>query len=379
LIAALNILLIIPGLAILYWGAEWLIRGSAQVARAFGVKPLVVGLTVVAYGTSAPELAIATKTALTHHEPIALGTVIGSCAANISLILGLTALISPPTIDGRIIRREVPVLLGSAIAVPLLFHNGVLSRLEGVVLVSCAVLFTIATLTVSARLDPDEALERRSREDQDDRGEREALERRSREDQDDRGEREALERRSRDDRDDPREREALAGEARRTEDSGAALGGKGRPHGSRGTAALQTTLGLILLVIGSDLFVRGGRRLGTELGISERMLGITVISVGTALPELIGSIVAAVRGQAALAIGSVIGSNVLNVFLVLGVTAYLRPIRAGELLHLSDLIGLVGITLLGILMLRGSRKISRAEGLVLVLAYVAFLATAALF
>jgi cation:H+ antiporter len=345
LIAALNILLIVPGLAILYWGAEWLIRGSAQVARAFGVKPLVVGLTVVAYGTSAPELAIATKTALTHHEPIALGTVIGSCAANISLILGITALISPPVIDGRIIRREVPVLLGSAIAVPLLFHNGVLSRLEGLVLVSCAVVFTIATLTVSARLDPDEVLERRSPEDPDGQ----------------------------------REREAREVETRRTEDSGAALGGKGRPHGSRATAALQTTLGLILLVVGSDLFVRGGRRLGSELGISERMLGLTVISIGTALPELIGSIVAAARGHAALAIGSVIGSNVLNVFLVLGVTAYLRPIRAGELLHLSDLIGLVGITLLGILMLRGSRKISRAEGLVLVLAYVAFIATASLF
>jgi cation:H+ antiporter len=328
LIAALKILLILPGIAILYWGAEWLIRGSAQVARAFGVKPLVVGLTVVAYGTSAPELAIATNTALDYHEPIALGTVIGSCAANISLILGITALISPPTIDGRIIRREVPVLLGSAIAVPLLFHNGVLSRIEGVVLVSCAIVFTIAALTVSARLDPDDALEV---------------------------------------------------EARRAEDSGAALGGKGRPHGSRGTAALQTTLGVILLVIGSHLFVYGGRKLGTELRISERMLGLTVISLGTALPELIGSIVAAARGQAALAIGSVIGSNVLNVFLVLGVTAYLRPIRAGELLHLSDLIGLVGITLLGILMLRGSRKISRAEGLVLVLAYVAFVATAALF
>jgi cation:H+ antiporter len=328
LIAALNILLIIPGIAILYWGAHWLIRGSAQVARAFGVKPLVVGLTVVAYGTSAPELAIATKTALTHHEPIALGTVIGSCAANISLILGITALIKPPTIDGRIIRREVPVLLGSAIAVPLLFRNGVLSRLEGLVLVSCAVVFTIATLTVSARLDPDDALDT---------------------------------------------------EARRTEESGAALGGKGHPRGSRATAALQTALGLILLVVGSDLFVRGGRRLGSELGISERMLGLTVISIGTALPELIGSIVAATRGQAALAIGSVIGSNVLNVFLVLGVTAYLRPIRAGELLHLSDLIGLVGITLLGILMLRGSRQISRVEGFVLVLAYVVFIATAALF
>jgi cation:H+ antiporter len=316
------------GIAILYWGAEWLIRGSAQVARAFGVKPLVVGLTVVAYGASAPELAVATDSALTYHEPIALGTVVGSCAANISLILGITALISPPTIDGRIIRREVPVLLGSAIAVPVLFRNGVLSRLEGLLLIICAVVFTIATLTVSSRLDPDDALEE---------------------------------------------------EARRSEESGAALGGRGRPHGSRGAAALQTAVGLVLLVIGTGLFLRGGRTIGRELGISERMLGLTAISLGTALPELIGSIVAAMRGHAALAIGSVIGSNILNVFLVLGVTACLRPIHAGELLHLSDLIGLVAITLLGILMLRGSRKISRIEGLILVLAYVAFLVTAELF
>jgi cation:H+ antiporter len=328
LAATFNMLCVLLGIAVLYWGAEWLIRGSAQVARAFGVKPLVVGLTVVAYGTSAPELAIATKSALTHHEPIALGTVIGSCAANISLILGITALISPPTIDGRIIRREVPVLLGSAIAVPLLFRNGVLSRIEGLVLIACAVVFTVATLTVSARMDPDDAHEV---------------------------------------------------EARRTEESAATLGGKGRPHSSRGAAALQTAVGLVLLVIGSDLFVYGGRHLGSELGISERMLGLTVIAIGTALPELIGSIVAALRGQAALAIGSVIGSNVLNVFLVLGVTAYLRPIHAGKVLHMSDLIGLVVITLLGILMLRGSRKISRIEGLILVLAYVAFIATAAIF
>src|SRR5439155_25034340 len=127
--STLHALLALAGVALLYWGAEWLIRGSAQIARAFGVKPLVVGLTVVAYGASAPELTIATQAALTHHEPIALGVVVGSCAANISLILGITALISPPTIDGRIIRREVPVLLGSAIAVPLLFRNGILSRL----------------------------------------------------------------------------------------------------------------------------------------------------------------------------------------------------------------------------------------------------------
>lgn len=326
--AALDTLLVLLGIAILFWGAEWLIRGSAQIARAFGVKPLVVGLTVVAYGASAPELAIATKTALTHHEPIALGTVIGSCAANISLILGITALIRPPTIDGRIIRREVPVLLGSAIAVPVLFRNGILSSLEGLILVSCAVVFTIATLTVSARLESADPLE---------------------------------------------------GEARRAEDSATLLAGKARPHGSRAMAALQTTVGLLLLVLGSDFFVRGGRGLGKELGLSERMLGLTVIALGTALPELIGSIVAASRGQAALAIGSVIGSNILNVFLVLGVTAYLRPIHAGELLHLSDLLGLVIITLLGVFMLRGSRRISRVEGGILVLAYIAFIATAAIF
>jgi cation:H+ antiporter len=328
LLIALHIFFVVAGIAILYWGAEWLIRGSAAVARAFGVKPLVIGLTVVAYGTSAPELAVATKTALTGHQPIAIGTVVGSCAANISLILGLTALIAPPTVDGRIIRREVPILLGSAIAVPLVLWNGMLSRLEGAILIGCAVLFTIVTLTVSARLETDDELE---------------------------------------------------SEARRPDESGALIGGRARPRASRGTAAVMTALGLILLVVGSDLFVRGGRGIATAIGMSERMLGLTVISVGCALPELIGSLVAASRGHAALAVGSVIGSNLLNVFLVLGVTGYLQPISLGERMHIVELIGLVAITLLGILTLRGSRQITRIEGAVLVGAYVGFVVASGLF
>ena len=328
MLLALNIFFVVAGIAILYWGAEWLIRGSAAVARAFGVKPLVIGLTVVAYGTSAPELAVATKTALTGHQPIAIGTVVGSCAANISLILGLTALIAPPTVDGRIIRREVPILLGSAIAVPLVLWNGMLSRLEGAILIGCAVLFTIVTLTVSARLETDDELE---------------------------------------------------SEARRPDESGALIGGRARPRASRGTAAVMTALGLVLLVVGSDLFVRGGRGIATAIGMSERMLGLTVISVGCALPELIGSLVAASRGHAALAVGSVIGSNLLNVFLVLGVTGYLQPISLGERMHIVELIGLVAITLLGILTLRGSRQITRIEGAVLVGAYVGFVVASGLF
>jgi len=317
---------VVVGILILYWGAEWLIRGSAAVARAFGVKPLVVGLTVVAYGASAPELAVATKT-VALHPPIALGTVIGSCAANISLILGMTALIAPPTVDGRIIRREVPILLGSAIAVPIFLWNGVLSRFEGMILIGCAALFTIVTLTVSAGLEPDDEL-------------------------------------------DP--------EHKRASESGGDLGGKARPKTSRGLAAIMTALGLVLLVLGSNLFVRGGRAIAEHVEMSERMLGLTVISIGCALPELIGSMVAAWRGHAALAVGSVIGSNLLNVFLVLGVSAYLHPIRLGERMHTAEGIALVLITLLGIVTLRGSRKISRAEGAVLVLAYVAFIVTSAL-
>ena len=318
----LNIAQVILGIAILYWGAEWLIRGSASVARAFGVKPLVIGLTVVAYGASAPELAIATKTALTGHQPIALGTVIGSCAANISLILGICAVVSPPTIDGRVIRREIPILLGSAIAVPLLLRNGILSKLEGAILIGCAIVFTIVTLTVSARMDPDDELEL---------------------------------------------------EGQRADESGAVIGGRARPRASRGAAALMTAVGILLLVAGSDLFVRGGRGLASMVGMSERMLGLTVISLGCALPELIASVIAARRGHAALAIGSVIGSNLLNVFLVLGITAYLQPITFGERMHTVELLGLVAITLLGVLVLRSDRRISRAEGVLLIGAYVAFI------
>jgi cation:H+ antiporter len=334
---------LILGIAILYWGAEWLIRGSAALARAWGVKPLVIGLTVVAYGTSAPELAVATKTALAHSQPIALGTVIGSCAANISLILGLTALIAPPTVDGRIIRREVPVLVGSAIAVPILFRNGILSELEGALLIACAVIFTIVTLTVSARLDPDAAI---ADEEPDDRSSRSSSSMLS---------------------------------ATKAEESGTAMGGRARPRASRSVATAMSCVGLVLLIAGSNFFVRGGRGIAAELGMSERMLGLTVISIGCALPELIGSLVAASRGHAALAVGSVIGSNLLNVFLVLGVTAYLGPIRLGERMHLVDLVGLVAITLLGVLTLRGSRKITRLEGAFLVAAYLAFIVCAAIF
>jgi len=327
-VLTLDLIRLAIGVAILYAGAESLVRGSVSMARAFGVKPLVIGLTVVAYGTSAPELAVSTKAALSHAQPIALGNVIGSCAANISLVLGLTALIAPPTVDRRVIRREVPILLASVIAIPLCLLDGVISRFEGALLIACAVMFTIATLTFAARSE-----DLVDRDDDDAEG----------------------------------------------NPVGVPFAGRVRPGGSRAVALLLSALGLVLIVFGSNLFVSGARGIAAEVGMSERMLGLTVIALGTSLPELIASLAAATRNQSGLAVGSVIGSNLLNVFLVLGLVAYLRPIGVGDRVHAVDVIGLLVLTILGVIMLRGSRTITRIEGAILVLAYIAFIVCASIF
>jgi cation:H+ antiporter len=316
---------LVIGTLLLFIGTEWLIRGSATLARTLGVKSLVIGLTVVAYGTSAPELAVSTEAAAGHLTPVALGNVIGACAANISLVLGITALIAPPIVDGRIIRREVPVLLLSVIAIPVTLYDGVISRTEGLIMVGCAVAFTIVTLTVSSTGDDDD------------------------------------------------------GElAHRVEDAAASFLPKKRSEGSRILALVMSALGVFLVVAGSEQFVGGARRLAGEWGISERMLGMTIVALGTSLPELMASTFAALRGQGSLAVGSVIGSNLLNVFLVLGVVAYLHPVQVGERMHMVDALGLAAITVLAVIFMRGNRRVSRIEGGVLIAAYIAFMVTAGL-
>lgn len=303
------------GIGLLFVGALWLGRGSETLARTLGVPQLVIGLTVAAYGTSAPELAVSTEAASDHLTPIALGNVIGSCVANISLILGLTALIAPPRIDGQLIRREIPILIGSVIAVPITLADGVITQLEGGILVACAVVFTIASLAVTGR-DLDE--------------------------------------------------QALA-----------PLPPDERP--SRVSALIVSGLGVVMLVLGSEMFVGGARAVAGRWGMSDRMLGMTLVAIGTSLPELLTAVVTSMRGQGAIAVGTVVGSNLLNVFLVLGTVAYLHPVRVGERMHAVDAIGLGAVTLLGIIVLRGRRQVTRIEGGVLVAAYFGFLAAAAYF
>jgi len=305
------------GILLLFVGALWLGRGSETLARTLGVPPLVIGLTVAAYGTSAPELAVSTEAAADHLTQIALGNVIGSCIANISLILGLAALIAPPRIDGTLIRREIPILIGSVIAVPITLADGVITRVEGSILVGCAVVFTIASLAMTSRVLDDDA---------------------------------------------------VAPPPPPTDE---------RP--SRVSAIVVCGLGVIMLVFGSELFIGGARAAAGKWGMSDRMLGMTIVAIGTSLPELLTAIVTSLRGQGAIAVGTVIGSNLLNVFLVLGTVAYLHPVRVGERMHAVDAIALGAITLLGIVVLRGRRTVTRAEGAMLVCAYVAFLIAAATF
>ena len=354
----LHVIELLIGGGVLFWGADWLVRGSAGLARRLGVKALVIGLTVVAYGTSAPELAVSSKAVIDHAGPIALANILGSCIANLGLILGITALVKPPVVDARLIRRELPVLVLSVAAVPLVLLDGQVSRIEGAILVACALAFTIITLTIAA-LESSDA--------------------------------------------------DAADDAARDRDGGAPAGGAAlaAAEGQVSDAALDAELilaapeavapdastglrmpgairlfifaavGLGLLVLGSELFIRGARGSALALGLSERMVGLTVVAIGTSLPELAAALMAALRGYSALAVGNLVGSCIFNVFLVLGVVAFIRPIHATASGYLVDLGAMVAISLLAIVFMRGSRRISRLEGLILLAAYVGFIVTLA--
>ena len=344
----LDVVRLVGGLVVLYMGAEWLVKGSAGLAHAFGVKPLIIGLTVVAYGTSAPELAVSTSAILRDSSPIVLGNVIGSCVANLGLILGLTALIKPPAVDPRLIRRELPVLVVSAATVPLVLLGSQIVFIEGVVLTACAIGFTLYTLFVSSSDEASHAVV-------------------------------------------SAESRLSVKSAQRTKDEGADSSDKDTdssdpsdPEASNAEAAprndprlrliIITFFGLMLLVVGGKFLVDGAKGVALAFGLSERLIGLTVVAFATSLPELVATLVAALRGHTSLAVGNVIGSNIFNIFLILGVVAGIRPIDGNLSTWGVDVGFLGGITLLAVLVMRGERRITRFEGLLLLTSYVAYIA-----
>ncbi len=307
------------GIVLLYFGAEWLVRGASGIAAAMGVRPIIIGLTVVAYGTSMPELVVSTAAAVGGKSDIALGNVIGSNIANLGFILGLTALIRPPEVDGSLIRRELPLMVASALVVPLLLWDGEISRVEGLLLLLGALGFTALLVRTAKTVPSSSALGEQAKADAEPK-----------------------------EKDSPQKLAALA------------------------------VLGLAALVGGGKVFVDGAVNVALALGMSERMVGLTIVAVGTSLPELAASVVAALRGQSSLAIGNVVGSNIFNVLLILGGASAVSPIR-GALSQLRvDLTAMALLSVVATAMMAKRRLVSRAEGGLLVVLYGGFMCLLAL-
>ncbi len=295
------------GFAGLTFGANWLVDGASGLARRFRISPLVIGLTVVAYGTSAPEIGASLVAVLRGSPGLAVGNVIGSNAANLGLILGITAVLTPFAVPRGVLRREFWFMLAATCLLWPLAVNGVVSRPVGFVLVALLALFNILSIRWSRR-EP---------------------------------------------------------EAGGTDDS------DGAPPLSRSLAG--TVAGLVTLLVGAELLVRGATDIARSLGASEITIGFTLVAVGTSLPELATCVAAARRGQIQIVAGNVIGSNLFNVLGALGVSACFVPVAVEPRLATAEVPGVVLLTLLaGFFMLTG-RRLARIEGVILLAGYAGYL------
>ncbi len=259
-------ILFFVGLALLVVGAEALVRGSARLGAAFGIPPIVIGLTVVAFGTSAPEVAVAVQAVLAGQPDLAVGNVVGSNIANVLLVLGLSALVTPLIVTQRLVQIDVPLLIGASFLMLFMALDGAISRMDGLVLLASGVAYTIWTV-------------RHSREPK-----REI-------------------------------RDEYAGE----------FGEIRAGPSSWIVPGALVLVGVGLLALGAHWLVIGAITIATALGVSELVMGLTVVAVGTSMPEAVTSVVAAWRGERNIAVGNVIGSNLLNILWVLGIASAVAP------------------------------------------------------
>lgn len=303
----LPVVLLVVSLGVLYFGADFLVRGSSSIAMRLGITPLIIGLTVVAFGTSAPELVVSIQSALNGMGSIAIGNVIGSNIFNVCVILGLSAIIYPLSVNRQLIRSDMPIMLGASLLFLLFFADGYLSRTVGILfsIGICGYVLLSIYKAKQGKLPLGEEEEIRV------------------------------------------SRHWLL-------DVVFILGG------------------FALLIWGSGLLVDNAVIIARKLGWSEAVIGLTIVATGTSMPELATSLVAAVKKRTDIAIGNVVGSNIFNILAVLGVTATLSPIHSDQI-NWADMGVMFGSSLLLLPFMRTGYRLSRVEGMVLFMVYIAYM------
>ena len=315
-----SILLVAGGLVLLALGGELLVRGAVGLAARLGISPLLAGLTIVGFGTSTPELATSVQAALGGSPGIAVGNVVGSNIANILLILGISAIILPLAVNPASFKRDSIAMGGAALLCTGAVLIGVIGALTGVVLLACLVGYIWHAFKSESAADDDECH----------RHEAEA-----------------------DDRPVP-------------------------PNTGLAILVGMIIAGLVAAIFGAGLLVDGATVLASAAGVSESVIGLTVVAIGTSLPELIACVIAVLRKHADVALGNIVGSNIYNILGILGTTAIITPVEVPAEIATIDIWVMLGVTALLIVQLRSGWRLSRIEGAVLVALYCGYTAFLAL-
>ena len=304
-------LYIIGGLILLYFGADWLVQGAVTLALHLGLSPLIVGLTVVALGTSVPEALVSVQAAIGHQGGIALGNVIGSNILNISLVLGLSALFHPLKVDSHLVKADVPLLVGATFMLVVLLEDLHISRMEGGFLLLCIMGYVIGNIMTVKRTSPKEDV----------------------------------------------------------------IEGMEVPKDTSKTLKKDIgflCIGLVSLAFGANFLVSGAVDLARLWGLSEALIGLTIVSIGTGTPELATALMAAYRKTSDLAIGNAVGSNLFNIMFVLGIAGLIVPMDAVGI-RSSDLYVMLGVTILLLPTVWTGYVLDRKEGFVFLAIYVGYL------
>ncbi len=316
-----NIVICVIGFALLYYGAEWLVKGSSNLARSLGVTPIVIGLTVVAFGTSAPELVVSVVSSIKGNSMIAVGNVVGSNICNIALVLGASAIFQPICCNPSAVRRDIPIMLAISVYLLIISWNDVLGRFEGATLFAGMILYTLMnyywTRESATVANPSQAAA-----------------------------------------------------AKEVADIAVVE--------SRSRQLMLIFVGIAGVVIGAEAVVDSAVKIMTVLGVSEKFIGLTIVAFGTSLPELATSVVAAIRKEMDISIGNLVGSNVFNILSVLGAAALVRPIHIPGGFIASglwiDYLVMLATSAMPWFMMCRTMTVSRINGVVLLGTYGAYLA-----